>query len=129
MCWFAGLFATCLQTSIIWLLGVQISTPAQSKIEFTAHLIKISSQITAKILVIFANGILVLYFKSTALLVITHILRIQKWAWGHRCSLRHNVCRHATDALANEYNRKTICMGNICWWNFWLEILLVQSCW
>ena len=32
----------------------------------------------------------------------------------YRCSLRHNVCRHATDALANEYNRKTICMGNIC---------------
>ena len=42
---FAVYFATCLKTSIIGLLGVQMSTLAQSKIEFAAHLIKISSQI------------------------------------------------------------------------------------
>ena len=46
----------------------------------------------------------VLYYMGSALLVIIHIPRTQKWAGGHRCSLRHNVCRPATDAY--------ICLSN-----------------
>ena len=36
------------------------------------------------------------YYINTALLVIIHIPLTQKWAGGHRCSLRHNVCHPAT---------------------------------
>ena len=56
---------------------------------------------------VFVNwfGVLgVLYFIGIALLLIIHILYTQKWARGHRCSLRHNVCRRATDAIAKPYN-------------------------
>ena len=62
-----------------------MSTPAQSKIEFTAHLIKISSQIRN----ICCKGKLynvkkgrINNVKNTSLLVIKHILKTQKWAAG-----------------------------------------------
>ena len=59
-----------------------MSTPAQSKIEFTAHLIKISSQI-------WFEGDRGLYsVKYIALLVIKHILKTQKWAAQHSAPLR-----------------------------------------
>ncbi len=47
---------------------------------------------------------LVRYFIYTELLVIIHFPQTQKWAGGHRCSFRHNVCRPATDAYICLYN-------------------------
>ena len=35
-------------------------------------------------------------FINAALLVVIHIQYVQKWAGGHRYSLRRNVCRPAT---------------------------------
>ena len=43
------------------------------------------------------------YFINTTLLVDIHILYAQKWAGGHRCSYRHNVCRPATAVFAILY--------------------------
>ena len=40
-------------------------------------------------------GFWILYFFATALLVMIYIPYKQNWAGGHRCSLRHNVCRPA----------------------------------
>ena len=49
----------------------------------------------------FINGmrLWVIYCISSPLLVVMHIPQAQKWAPGHRCSLRHNVCQ----ALQREY--------------------------
>ena len=54
------------------------------------------------------KGVLVsdIYFIGTTLLVNIHISFTQKWAGGHRCSYRHNVCRPATDAYTCIYNYK-----------------------
>ena len=46
-------------------------------------------------------GFFVRYCTGSALLVTIHIICTQSWAGGHRCSLRHNVCRPATDAYTN----------------------------
>ena len=40
----------------------------------------------------------VLYCIYTPLLVGLEIVLTWYMAWGHRCSLRHNVCRHATSS-------------------------------
>ena len=62
---------------------------------------------------------LVRYYINRPLLMIKHIRRTQKWAWGHRCSLRHNVCRHATDALANEYNLMNLSVWEMFTYGAW----------
>ena len=43
---------------------------------------------------------------GSALLVKIHISFTQKWAGGHRYSLRRNVCHPATDAHTCIYNCK-----------------------
>ena len=72
--------------------------------------------------------ILILYFIYTPLLVIIHIPYTQKWAGGHRCSLRHNVCHPATARLQHHtiYKQKrtggcrflyeTLWFASIFWW-------------
>ena len=37
----------------------------------------------------------------------------QKWAGGHRCSLRHNVCRPATDSCTCLYNYVNIYTSSV----------------
>ena len=58
------------------------------------------------------------YCMDTALLVIIHIPRTQKWAGGHRCSLRHNVCRPATTRMRIYTIVKFISDENICTLHF-----------
>ena len=70
---------------------MQVSTPAQSKIEFTAHLIKISSQIwniccKAKLYNVKKGRIN--NVKNISLLVIIYIPYTQKWAAGCNPPLR-----------------------------------------
>ena len=64
-------------------------------------------------------GFLIRYFINTPLLVIIYISCAQKLAWGYRCSLRHNVCRHATDALANEYNLMNLSVWEMFTYGAW----------
>ena len=69
---------------------------------------------------LFINGmrLWVIYFLGTPLLVGLYISKTTYMAGGHRCSLRHNVCRPATMRMRIYTIVKFISAENICTLHF-----------
>ena len=70
------------------------------------------------------------YFIETTLLVVIHISHTQKWAGGHRCSLRHNVCHPATARLRHHTfykQKKNRQLPILIWNNMICEHILMRN--